>query len=153
MRSDYVLYVVAIVFFIITAAVATYAVEQQLWIVTTAVLGLAFAGLGYTQKPKPAAAPVTAIVPTPSPPPQPVVTEPVKVEEVKPIVEPQPPAGGFAGVKGIGEKRAVQLKALGINSIEDLAKASAKDLASKLSISPKITEKWVENAKQIGQKP
>jgi predicted flap endonuclease-1-like 5' DNA nuclease len=169
MRSDYMLYVVAIIFFIITAAVATYAVTQQLWIVTTAVIGLAFIGLGYSQRPKQATALVTANVPPPTPsppqqqqqqetpvmptaPPQPTITDVVK-EEATPIVQaPQPFASVLTEVKGIGEKRAAQLRALGINSIEDLATASAKDLATKLDISPKITTKWIENAKEIGQK-
>jgi predicted flap endonuclease-1-like 5' DNA nuclease len=170
MRSDYVLYVVAIIFFIITAAVATYAVTQQLWIVTTAVIGLAFIGLGYSQRPKQATAPVTPNVPPPPPspqqqqqqketplmvtaPPQPTMTDVVKHEEAAPILPaPQPSASVLTNVKGIGEKRAAQLKALGINSIEDLATASAKNLATKLNISPKITTKWIENAKEVGQK-
>jgi predicted flap endonuclease-1-like 5' DNA nuclease len=169
MRSDYALYLVAIIFFIITAA-ATYAVIHPLWIVTTAVVGLAFIGLGYSQRPKQAATPPTANVPPPpSPtpqqqqqqetpamltaPPQPTITDVVKQEEVTPIVQaPQPLASVLTKVKGIGEKRAAQLKASGINSIEDLATASAKDLATKLDISPKITAKWIENAKEIGQK-
>lgn len=152
MRSDYVLYAVAIIFFIITAAAAVTPM-QQLWILTPAVLGLVFIGLGYTQRPKLKAAtpttivPVTAPPPPPSPPPRPAVAEAVKLEDVKPLV--QPSVGGLTEVKGIGEKRAAQLKTLGINSIEDLAKASAEDLAAKLKISPKITKKWIENAKEI----
>jgi predicted flap endonuclease-1-like 5' DNA nuclease len=87
---------------------------------------------------------------------QPTVTDVVKMEEPKPAVEPIPPvqpeAGGLTDVKGIGEKRASQLRALGILSVNDLSKASAKDLAAKLEISPKITDKWIQNAKEIGQK-
>jgi predicted flap endonuclease-1-like 5' DNA nuclease len=56
-------------------------------------------------------------------------------------------------VKGIGEKRAEQLKALGISSAEDLAKASVEDLATKLKVSPKFTGKWIENSKQLVKKP
>ena len=167
MRSDYVSYVVAIIFFILTAA-ATYAVIHPLWIVTTAVIGLAFIGLGYSQRPKQATPPVTPTVPSPSPPqqqqqqetpvmptspPQPTMIEVVKHDEATPIVQaPQPLASVLTKVKGIGEKRAAQLKAIGITSIEGLATASAKDLATKLDISPKITTKWIENAKEIGQK-
>jgi predicted flap endonuclease-1-like 5' DNA nuclease len=91
---------------------------------------------------------------------QPTVTDVVKLEELKPTVEPavepvpplQPTAGGLTDVKGIGEKRASQLRALGILSVEDLSKASAKDLAARLKISPKITDKWIQNAREIGQK-
>jgi predicted flap endonuclease-1-like 5' DNA nuclease len=172
MRLDYISYTVAIILFIVTLAVAaTYALEQQLWIVTTAVIGLVFVGLGYTQRPKMKATPTTTNIttnanvnvlatvppPAPSPPVQPVVTEAVnveavKAEEVEPIIQPLPPAGELTGIKGIKEKRAAQLKAIGINSVEDLAKASDTDLATKLNISPKITGKWIEDAKKVGQK-
>jgi predicted flap endonuclease-1-like 5' DNA nuclease len=85
---------------------------------------------------------------------QPIVTDVVKMEETKPVVQSVPLVpGGLTDVKGIGEKRAAQLRALGINSVEDLAKASAKDLATKLNISPKITDKWIQNAKEIEQSP
>ena len=179
MRLDYVSYAVAIVFFIVTLAAAVYSfAQQQVWVVTTVVVGLAFIGLGYTQRPRPAAPPVTTSVPPPPPsqpqqqqeqqqpqmpevqvpevtaaPTQPTVANAVKLEEAKPVVQPlQFPPGGLTDVKGIGEKRAAQIRALGITSVEDLAKASAKDLAAKLNISPKITGKWIENAKEIEQK-
>jgi predicted flap endonuclease-1-like 5' DNA nuclease len=165
MRSDYMLYAVAIIFFILTGVVAAYSIEQQqLWIVTTAVLGLAFIALGYTQRPKPTStattptttAETTAItVPTPSPPPlaHPAATEIVKGEEAETVTETGPPSIGLTRVKGIKEKRAAQLKAVGINTLEDLAKASARDLGTKLKISPKITVRWIENAKEILAKP
>ena len=52
-------------------------------------------------------------------------------------------------VKGIGEKRVAQLKALGINSLDELAKASADEIAKNLQISPKITRKWVAAAEEL----
>ena len=155
MRSDYALYTVAIIFFILTAITAfTLAeFERNLWVITTAVLGFLFIGLGYTQKPKPQAITVEAPpqapvpeMPTPSP-----VTEIMK-EKVETVVEVTPPKAELTEVKGIGEKRAQQLKALGINSVEDLAKASATDIAEKLKISPKITGRWIENAKNLAEK-
>jgi len=174
MRLDYVSYAVAIVFFIVTLAAAIYSfAQQQVWVVTTVVIGLAFIGLGYTQRPRPVAPPVTTSVPPPPPsqpqqqqeqqqpqvpevtaaPTQPTVTNAVKLEEAKPVVQPlQSPPGGLTDVKGIGEKRAAQIRALGITSVEDLAKASAKDLAARLNISPKVTGKWIESAKDIEQK-
>ena len=180
MRLDYVSYAVAIVFFIVTLAAVVYSFEQQpVWVVTTVVIGLAFIGLGYTQRPRTATSP--AITTAPPPPPvqpqpqqeqqpqqrqeqqvpevttalsQPIVTDVVKSEEAKPVLQPvQTPEHGLTDVKGIGEKRAAQLKVLGITSIEDLAKASAKDLAAKLNISQKITDKWIQNAREMGQKP
>jgi predicted flap endonuclease-1-like 5' DNA nuclease len=176
MRLDYVSYAVAIVFFIVTLAAAVYSSEQQqqVWVVTTVVIGIAFIGLGYTQRPRPVVAPpvTTSVLPPPpsqpqrqqeqqqqapevtTAPSQPIVTNVVKLEEAKPAVQPlQSPIGRLTDVKGIGEKRAAQIRALGITSVEDLAKASAKDLAAKLNISPKITDKWIESAKEIGQKP
>jgi len=154
------LYAVAIIFFILTGVVAAYYVEQQLWIVTTAVLGLVFIGLGYSQRPRPTTPttttiPVTTpatIPPPPAPPAQPATTEVVKEEKIEPIAEAAPPRPGLMEIKGIKEKRAAQLKALGINTLEDLAKASAKDLGTKLQISLKITGKWIESAKQIVEK-
>lgn len=155
MRSDYALYVVAIIFFVITAmsfALELAEFERNLWVLTTAVLGLLFAGLGYSQRPKPQARAIEAPPPPPTPLAPPAVTEVVVQEKTEPIVETTPPKVALTEVKGIGEKRAEQLKALGVNSIEELAKASAKDLAVKLKISPKITEKWIENAKKLVEK-
>jgi len=153
MRSDYALYAVAIVFFILTGVVVAYSVEQQLWIVTSTVLGLIFIGLGYTQRPKQITSTTTApTVTTPPPPPaQTSVKEEVKGQKTeKTALESS--AVELTQVKGIKEKRAEQLKAIGINSIENLANASANDIAAKLKISPKITWKWVESAKELAKK-
>jgi predicted flap endonuclease-1-like 5' DNA nuclease len=167
MRSDYMLYVVAMIFFILTGVVAYYySTEQQLWIVTTAVLGLAFIGLGYTQRPKPTSttatistvttpppAPETTAIAAPAPPPptlaQPTVTEIAKEKTAGIIAETRLPTIELTSIKGIKTKRATQLKALGINTLDDLAKASATELGTKLQISPKITGKWIENAKEM----
>ncbi len=87
-------------------------------------------------------APVEApVVDTPS-----IETEVSSIKEAPSIVVE---VIGLTQVKGIGEKRATQLKANGILSIEDLAKSNVADLASKLSISPKIVEKWVAGAKKL----
>jgi len=150
MRSDYALYTVAIIFFIITGIVCLHSVEyRELWIITTAVLGLFFAGMGYTQRPKTAKTTTletspTAMLATPP-------TTTIKAQE-KPIEAAPTKTLDLTDVKGIGAKRAEQLKALGIISLEDLAKASAEELASKLKISPKITKKWIEEAKGLLEK-
>lgn len=52
-------------------------------------------------------------------------------------------------VKGIGEKRAEQLKAVGIVTVADLSTASAEELAEKLQVSSKITGRWVKNARDL----
>ena len=72
-----------------------------------------------------------------------------KAEQI--IVEPSPT--GLTQVKGIKEKRAEQLKAIGINNINDLVNASADEIAAKLRISPKFTGKWIESAKELAKRP
>ena len=129
MRSDYALYSVGIILFLITCLVALYyeANYQQVFVIATAVGGLFFIGLGYTQRPK-------------------------EKEKTVAVMEATPSLSELTKVKGIGAKRAEQLNALGIHSINDLANASAKDLATKLEISPKITTRWIENAKTLTEK-
>jgi predicted flap endonuclease-1-like 5' DNA nuclease len=185
MRSDYLLYLLAAVFFIITATslalIMVDQTQQSLWVVTTVVLGLFSVGLGYSQRPKsttaahqpaPATLPVTVEPnepqvkeaylaenverPTePTPMPQSVSPVPMQVVAPIPVLTPQPvetPASmeiDLVQVKGIGEKRVAQLKALGIDSIDALANASAEDLAKNLTISPKITRMWIGSAKKL----
>ncbi len=55
----------------------------------------------------------------------------------------------IADVKGIGSRREGQLKAIGINTVEDLAKASAKELAEKMKTTPEITGEWIKEAKKL----
>jgi predicted flap endonuclease-1-like 5' DNA nuclease len=163
MRLDYVLYALAIICFIVTGAVAAYAATQQLWIVTTAVIGLAFIGIGYTQRPRGEPEKTMAVSPPPPPPtlptPKPIETKTeTKMPEIKvetptaPTVQIKPPSVRLLDVKGIKDKRALQLKAIGINSVEDLAKASPTELAAKLKIAPYFTGKWIESAKEILKK-
>jgi len=161
MRSDYALYAVAIIFFIITGIVFAIQIEEtykSLGVIATTVLGIFFIGLGYTQRPK-AKVQTTATTPPPTvpaiPPTQltsPPPTEAVEEKAVGTVEMAVPARTPLTEVKGIGEKRAEQLKALGINSVEELAKASAKELASKLKISPKITQRWIEDAKKLTEK-
>ena len=163
MRSDYALYTVALIFFILTAIVLAYQVElKELWTVTTAILGIFFIGLGYILRPKAQQmqieVPKRASTPPPPPPPAPAAIEVPKEEkiEVQPVVVAPsvvaPSIMELTSVKGVKAKRSEQLKALGINNVQDLANASATDLAAKLKISPKITEKWIENAKTLLEK-
>jgi predicted flap endonuclease-1-like 5' DNA nuclease len=156
MRSDYALYMVAIIFFIITGI--SIVLAENLWVVTTAVLGLLFAGLGYTQKPK-AKPKATMMVETPPSAPTPpstvipTATQVVNEEKIEVTTEAAAPSVlGLTEVNGIGEKRKEQLNTLGISNVEDLAKASADILATKLKISPKITGKWIENARKLLEK-
>ncbi|NWF87795.1 helix-hairpin-helix domain-containing protein [Candidatus Bathyarchaeota archaeon] len=156
MRSDYALYIVAVIFFLITTlsfALATE-LERNLWIVTTTVLGLLFLGLGYTQRPKIQTAPAAPQPAQPTTPaPTPIVTETVKEEKMEPVAEIVPsPKLELTAVKGIKAKRSEQLKSIGISNVEELANASAEDVANKLKISPKITGRWIEEAKRLTRK-
>jgi predicted flap endonuclease-1-like 5' DNA nuclease len=110
------------------------------------------------------AAPTIEATPVIETPIQPLDTETQPVIEAPPApIIPQEPAPAIqtetapnetaqesplTKIKGIGEKRATQLNALGISTIEELAKASAEDVAKSLKISPKIVAKWVDGAKQ-----
>ena len=161
MRLDYTLYVLAALLFIITAVpfVAPIGVEttetKSLWVVATVVLGLLSIGLGYSQRPKTAAQacqpvvtmPTTTVEAPEEKPEAPVET--VTVEKAATAAAPVTTTIDLTQVKGIGEKRTTQLKAIGINNVDDLAKASAAAIAKKLQISSKITKKWVASAKKL----
>jgi predicted flap endonuclease-1-like 5' DNA nuclease len=149
MRLDYTLYVLAALLLIITVVPFVVTIEgveseaRSLWVVTTVVLGILTIGLGYSQRPKtkaqacqPAVAPPQTTMPE---------TQPATTIGTPAITE----ALELTQVKGIGEKRATQLKAIGINNVNDLAKASAEDSAKKLQISSKITKKWIDSAKAL----
>ncbi len=180
MRSDYALYAVAVIFFLITAIsfAAFQGLERNLSVVATAVFGFLFAGLGFSLRPRPesitttisppATVPQTAAV---APPPTPlatteekpttqimeVPTPPAVPEQITPTdevaneapIEPLAWTSPLMNVKGIGEKRAKQLEAQGIKTIEELSQASARNLAENLKISAKITGKWITSAKEM----
>ena len=55
----------------------------------------------------------------------------------------------LTGIKGIGSKRSEELKAVGVNTVSDLATSSAKDLSQKTGISEKIISRWIVQAKEI----
>ncbi len=83
-----------------------------------------------------------------SPLPMPVVA-PMPVLPAAPVEAEAAPVNDLKKVKGIGEKRAAQLKALGLNNVDDLAAASAGVLAAELGVSRKVAEKWVSGAKEL----
>jgi predicted flap endonuclease-1-like 5' DNA nuclease len=150
---------------------------KSLWVVTTVVLGLFSVGLGYYERPnaKTAAVPQPAVstvtedahakeayraenvekagetpmMPESTTPVPMQVLAPIPVPTPSPVETPATPTIDLTEVKGIGEKRAGQLGAIGINSVDELAKASAEDIAAKLKISSKIVEKWVAGAKEL----
>lgn len=146
MRSDLISYFVGIICIII----GLYIPLQFGWreLINTALLvvfflfGFFFFIFGYSLRPrkilpitpKPVEAPPTA--------PMPEKIEEPKPAEAKPTIE-------LTQVKGIGQKRAAQLKDIGILTAQDLAKASATEIAAKLKVSEKIVEKWIQEAKSL----
>jgi predicted RecB family nuclease len=54
-------------------------------------------------------------------------------------------------VEGINKKTALQLEKLGIDNIDDLAKASAKNLARDLKVDLTTAQKWILAAKNLQQ--
>jgi len=177
MRSDYMLYTVAIIFFVITGisfAVLNTEFERTLSVVSTTIFGLLFLALGFAFRPKPTAAPAStalaSVAPQPpvsAPPPlaeqvATIIQEPVPITETvvpakadtvaETVSEAVPRKLKLTRLKGVGETRAKQLNNLGVRNIEDLTNASAEDLAKKLNISPKITGRWIVSAKELLEK-
>jgi len=52
-------------------------------------------------------------------------------------------------VKGIGPKRAEQLKRLKIGTVENLAKTSATGLSAKTGVSQKVARRWIKEADKL----
>jgi len=51
--------------------------------------------------------------------------------------------------KGIGPKKAEQLKRLRIDTVEHLAKVSAKRLSAKTGVSQKAVRRWIQEADEL----
>ncbi|MCX8152988.1 MAG: helix-hairpin-helix domain-containing protein [Candidatus Bathyarchaeota archaeon] len=170
MRLDYTLYALGALILIITAVPFVITIEgfesdtRNLWVVSTVVLGLLSVGLGYSQRPKTVAQacqPTATVASqekenTVTAAPQETVTtktqEAAIQEQTVQLTETPAPVAltlELTEVKGIGAKRAAQLKALGINNVSELANASAEDIAGKLQISSKIAQKWIDNAREL----
>jgi predicted flap endonuclease-1-like 5' DNA nuclease len=168
MRLDYTLYALAALLLIITILPFVVTIEgvesdtRNLWMVATIILGLLSIGLGYSQRPKteaqacqPAKATCQGTKPlaaekieeekTSAP------AEKATVKNAPKLATPATRTMELTQVKGIGEKRSTQLKALGINNVENLSKASANTIAKKLNISPKIVARWIASAEELGK--
>jgi len=95
MRSDYSLYVVALICFIIAGALLGVGLEQTLRVVTVSIfviLGILFAAWGYALRPKVVAkAPEAPPLPVTEPSPPPTPPPPPPVEEEIPSAPPTPP--------------------------------------------------------------
>ena len=93
-----------------------------------------------------------------APVPMPVTPTPVPMQLIAPIPVATPSPKEAASVKnelltinGISEKTVLRLEKLGINNIDDLAKASAEDLTKKLKTDLSIAQKWIARAKELQQ--
>ena len=69
----------------------------------------------------------------------------VEVEEPK---ETKPPME-LTDIKGIGPRRAEELKAAGVKTVADLAKRSAKNLSEKTGIPLKNISEWIVQANEM----
>jgi predicted flap endonuclease-1-like 5' DNA nuclease len=175
MRTDYLLYALSIVFFILTALSLAFVAgqtEQSVSVVATLVLGLFSAALGYQYRPKIKAATVAPsdahvreahlaesvekhVEPTITP--QTPANMPSQLDAPMPFMTPPAPKveaplkSELTEIHGINEKRAAQLQELGIGNINALSNASADDLAKNLMISPKVTRMWIGTARKQKQ--
>ncbi len=86
-----------------------------------------------------------SIIQTPS---APIVTQETSAAQTETAPIQQLIESPLTKVKGIGEKRVAQLNAIGINTVDELAKSSIDEIAKNLKVSPKIVAKWVEAAEQ-----
>ena len=157
MRTDVPLYIIAIICFALAGYLQFAYVDQFAYvIITLTVLGVIFLGAGYSMRSKP------VVVKTRE---QPQVLETRETEaaseaapqieseaEAKVTVAEEKAALELTNVKGIGPKRAEQLKRIGIQSPGDLANKSSEELAEKLKVSDKIAEKWIKAAKKLLEK-
>jgi predicted flap endonuclease-1-like 5' DNA nuclease len=57
--------------------------------------------------------------------------------------------GELKTIKGINDETAAKLSTLGIENIDDLAKASAEALARDLKIPAATVQKWIDRAKKL----
>ena len=137
MRADIPLYVMAAICFGLAVGLHLYSTMvseiASTYTVILAVLGAIFAGVGYSMRPKQIET-VEAVKET-------TVKEAVTETETRSSLQ-------LVDVKGIGPKRAEQLRSIGIQSVEELAKQSSEELSKKANVSTKIAGKWIEEAKK-----
>ncbi|MGF3522063.1 MAG: helix-hairpin-helix domain-containing protein [Candidatus Bathyarchaeia archaeon] len=164
MRLDYTFYVLAVALFLAAALSFIMVTEQNgrnLYVASTAILGILCAIVGFLMKPKPQTSTPpqqTTTAPAQEAPQQPL-TEPAPSTPLpqtstvespeKPAVAPADVASELTQIRGISKARAEQLKANGIETIKALSEASPEVLAEKLQVSPKIVKMWIGSAKKL----
>lgn len=55
----------------------------------------------------------------------------------------------IALVRGIGPKWSAEMKAAGIDSVNELVECGPKDLVKKVGISEKTASAWIDNANEV----
>jgi predicted flap endonuclease-1-like 5' DNA nuclease len=88
----------------------------------------------------------TPLSPTPIPN-QPIA--PIPVPAPSSMEHPSIPRKELLTINGINKKTALQLEKLGINNIDDLAKASAENIAKDLKVDLPTVQKWISTAKKL----
>ncbi len=81
----------------------------------------------------------------------------IPMQVIAPIPVPSPNPVELAGsrkkelrtIKGIDKEIEAKLFGLGIENIDDLAKVSGEELATKLKVPNVTVEKWIEKARQL----
>jgi predicted flap endonuclease-1-like 5' DNA nuclease len=151
MRSDLIAYFIGIICFIVGLYIPLqfgYDLINTALLIVFFLFGFFFIMFGYSLRPRK----LPLVTPPKVTEAQPTAPEPEKIEETK-AEETFPPEAKptteLTQVKGIGPKRAAQLKAIGISTVQDLAKASATEIAAKLKVPEKIVEKWIQEAKNV----
>jgi predicted flap endonuclease-1-like 5' DNA nuclease len=146
------LYVVAIICFILTAfayadiepLAVTDITMKNITMTVLFILGLTFVVAGYSQKPKPTEYPLPTVTSAP--------TKKTAMSLSSPATSSFKPSIDLLKIRGIGPKRAEELKNAGILTANDLAKAKPTEIAKKTNVSTKITRKWVTRAKKLLEK-
>jgi predicted flap endonuclease-1-like 5' DNA nuclease len=77
------------------------------------------------------------------------VIAPIPVPSLNPVELTSSKRKELRVIKGIDNETAGKLIALGIENIDDLAKASKEKLATELKVSIETAQKWIERAKQL----
>jgi len=75
---------------------------------------------------------------------------PKKIKEIKkaPKVVEKKLKKALTDIKGIGPKRAKELEAIGIKTVDSLAKSSPKKIARSLNIATKDALRWIKEARK-----
>jgi DNA-binding transcriptional regulator YiaG len=89
--------------------------------------------------------------------PTPLSTTPIPNQPIAPIPVPTPsaiekhtyPKEDILILKGIDKRIAAELEKMGINTIDDLVQASARDIAERLKIDLHTVQEWITEAKKL----